>query len=319
MIICEYGCGKEAKYQLKNKKWCCSKHTSQCLYIKSKNNKHLKGIKTQTRSDETKLKISIALKGRKHSIEQNEKKSEMMKQYWNNKKIFIPLDDYPLCECGCGNQVSKPYNRFILGHHTRVIDCAWHRGLTKENHPGLQKLSNKLKGRTKETHDGIKSQSEKMKYKIPWIKDKKHSEESKNKMSHSIKKLNLVPWNKGLDKNSSKRIFEMSKKISGENSPVWKGGISCEPYCEQWKDQEYKESIKERDGYKCLNPECNKTSHRLCVHHIDYIKKNCHPLNLITVCTSCNMKANFNREWHKSWYQAIIFRRSYYERRKEIC
>ena len=43
-----------------------------------------------------------------------------------------------LCECGCGEEVAKPNNRFILGHHTRVIDCAWSRGLTKESHPGLK-------------------------------------------------------------------------------------------------------------------------------------------------------------------------------------
>lgn len=100
---------------------------------------------------------------------------------------------------------------------------------------------------------------------------------------------------------------------TGKNHWNWKGGISCEPYCEQWKDKEYKESIKERDGYRCLNPECSKTTDKLCIHHIDYNKKNCHPLNLITVCTSCNSKANKNRKWHKAWYQAIINKR-YIER-----
>lgn len=32
------------------------------------------------------------------------------------------MNDLPLCECGCGNRVSKMKNRFILGHHTRVIE-----------------------------------------------------------------------------------------------------------------------------------------------------------------------------------------------------
>jgi len=99
----------------------------------------------------------------------------------------------------------------------------------------------------------------------------------------------------------------------GEGSPAWKGGISCEPYCEQWSDKDYKESIKKRDGYKCLNPECNKLSNRLSIHHINYNKKDCHPSNLITVCPSCNSKANKDRQWHKSWYNAIIYRRYYQE------
>lgn len=37
-----------------------------------------------------------------------------------------------------------------------------------------------------------------------------------------------------------------------------------------------------------------------------YVKKNCHPNNLITLCSSCNARANFDRAWHTSWYKAII-------------
>lgn len=40
-----------------------------------------------------------------------------------------------------------------------------------------------------------------------------------------------------------------------------------------WKDEDYKKSILERDGNKCLNPLCRKTSANLCIHHIDYDKK----------------------------------------------
>lgn len=31
--ICDYGCGKEAKYQFKNGKWCCGDNPSKCLEI----------------------------------------------------------------------------------------------------------------------------------------------------------------------------------------------------------------------------------------------------------------------------------------------
>ena len=101
-----------------------------------------------------------------------------------------------------------------------------------------------------------------------------------------------------------------SGKLMGFENPNWKGGISCEPYCDVWLDKEFKESIKERDGHQCLNPDCFGNIHRLSVHHIDYNKKNCKPENLITLCTSCNSRANKDREWHKSWYKAIIYRRS---------
>ena len=92
----------------------------------------------------------------------------------------------------------------------------------------------------------------------------------------------------------------------GENSPGWKGGISCDPYCGIWKDKEYKEALKQRDGYRCQNPYCSCNGGLLCLHHIDFNKKNCCPSNLITVCLSCNCFANHDREWHIAWYQTLM-------------
>jgi hypothetical protein len=100
-------------------------------------------------------------------------------------------------------------------------------------------------------------------------------------------------------------------KNSGSGNSNWKGGISCDPYCDAWADKEYKESIKERDGYKCLNPDCRKNCNYLplTIHHIDYNKKNCRSDNLITLCNSCNVRANFDRSWYTSWYQTILQKR----------
>ncbi len=98
-------------------------------------------------------------------------------------------------------------------------------------------------------------------------------------------------------------------KKHGAGHPNWKGGISNELYCPVWQDKEYKEDIKSRDGYRCLNPDCFKKDNRLHIHHIDYDKKNCAPNNLITLCGSCNSRANYNRNWHTHWYRAIINKR----------
>ncbi len=109
-------------------------------------------------------------------------------------------------------------------------------------------------------------------------------------------------WDKGHRCPTCHRI-----NFFGSGNPSWKGGISYEPYCPIWSDKEFKESIKVRDGFKCLNPACNsKNSNDLTIHHIDYNKKNCSPSNLITVCRSCNSKANSDRKWHRAWYGAII-------------
>ncbi len=97
---------------------------------------------------------------------------------------------------------------------------------------------------------------------------------------------------------------------SGINNPSWKGGVSFETYCGAWKDKEYKQDIKDRDGNRCLNPYCASPNKRdLTIHHINYNKKDCKPSNLITVCRSCNSKANTDRDWHKSWYNSILCRR----------
>ena len=36
-MLCDYGCGQEAKYQLKNGKWCCCKSFNSCPAIRKKN------------------------------------------------------------------------------------------------------------------------------------------------------------------------------------------------------------------------------------------------------------------------------------------
>ena len=102
--------------------------------------------------------------------------------------------------------------------------------------------------------------------------------------------------------------------MMGDGNHQWKGGISCEPYCFEWSSKEFKDFIKKRDGDRCLNPDCNsKNPNDLTIHHIDYNKKNCHPNNLITLCKSCNSRANKDRKWHTSWYQAILNKRYGYE------
>jgi len=119
-----------------------------------------------------------------------------------------------------------------------------------------------------------------------------------------------ISWNKWL---MGRRCWVCSYiKRSGVDNSNWKGGISCEPYCDIWIDKEYKESIKERDDYTCQNPYCWGTSKRLTIHHVNYVKKNCDPNNLITLCNSCNSRANTNRKYWQRLYDQSIQRRNYY-------
>ena len=91
----------------------------------------------------------------------------------------------------------------------------------------------------------------------------------------------------------------------GEDSYVWQGGLSFEPYPITWSFS-LRESIRDRDGRICQV--CGKSGNgkRLAVHHIDYDKENCKPENLITLCTSCHTKTNSNREQWTSFFQDLL-------------
>ena len=102
---------------------------------------------------------------------------------------------------------------------------------------------------------------------------------------------------------ATKQLMSIVK--TGKNNSQWKGGISREPYCPIWSPW-LKEEIKERDNHQCQNPDCLKTTKRLACHHIDYNKKNCSANNLITLCNSCNSRANGNRKYWEDFYTSII-------------
>jgi hypothetical protein len=66
--LCSYGCGKEALFQFKNKKWCCCRSFLSCDNVRKKNSEgqkknSRKGIKRPPFSDEWKMNISLSQKG----------------------------------------------------------------------------------------------------------------------------------------------------------------------------------------------------------------------------------------------------------------
>ena len=82
-------------------------------------------------------------------------------------------------------------------------------------------------------------------------------------------------------------------------NPMWKGGISFNPYPKEWI-KTLKQSILKRDDNKCIFCHDNKN---LAIHHIDYNKKNCSPENLITLCKSCHGKTNTNRSYYRFLFE----------------
>jgi hypothetical protein len=102
--------------------------------------------------------------------------------------------------------------------------------------------------------------------------------------------------------------IRIDKEIAkGINNPNYINGEGNFPYPIEFTD-ELKESIRKRDNYICQNCGMTEEEHLivkgqiLSVHHIDYNKQNCKETNLITVCDSCNTRANFNRDYWLDFY-----------------
>lgn len=83
-------------------------------------------------------------------------------------------------------------------------------------------------------------------------------------------------------------------------------------YPEGWTRNEgklLKAWIRERDGHRCFI--CGQTESRrlLPVHHIDYIKANIDPSNLITLCDPCHAKTNAERDYWQAYFTTIMAQR----------
>lgn len=190
---------------------------------------------------------------------------------WNkgNSNKFYFLD---ICHCGCNNLVYGNH-KFIKGHENI---------------------------RRKQSEESKKKRSEIQK-RIP------KSEETKLKISLSL--IGKPSWKKGLKcpQLSGDKNYFYGKKFFGEDNPNWNGGISFEPYPLIFNFR-FKEFIRNRDDRICQlcgkNEEENKQ--RMTVHHIDYIKEHTFEINCISLCRSCNSKANKNREYYTKLFKDKI-------------
>jgi hypothetical protein len=96
----------------------------------------------------------------------------------------------------------------------------------------------------------------------------------------------------------------------GARNPNWIDGRDKDKYPVKFNFQ-LKKGIRRRDNFTCKK--CGvKEAHlvgyfkRLDVHHIDYNKQNLDPMNLITLCRSCNGQVNKDRLFWMSYFSSLL-------------
>ncbi len=134
----------------------------------------------------------------------------------------------------------------------------------------------------------------------------RHSKLAKAKISHS--KIGKPRSEETKRKVSATKTGVKLSMETRRNMSLAHGGdgtLKPQPYPTMF-NKALKDKIKTRDSNKCRNPGCWGTTKRISVHHIDYDKDNCDPSNLITVCQSCNVRANKGREFWTAFYQKLM-------------
>ena len=235
-------------------------------------------------------KIGNGLRGKHHT------KSEIGRHNISigHIKFTIPKSElqYRYCELGLSTiDISKEYNchnstirQKLLEYNipVRSIDEATkmpaHRQKIKENNTGKKRTLEQCR-------------------KFSLVQKKRFENlEERNK----IRTIVLEHW--GNPENKMRR--------SGENAWNWRGGIAFEPYSPEFSD-ELKNYIRFRDNYTCQLCERRENGRKLDCHHIDYNKKYNSHSNLISLCTTCNNKVNFNRNFWKYYFIRLLYSKGF--------
>ncbi len=89
---CQYGCGKEAKHQFKNGKWCCENSTKKCPEIIMKSSKTRTGVKRNIEQIKNISNGHIGQKSTKKDLTYKEiygERSDIIKEKMRNKKLLV--------------------------------------------------------------------------------------------------------------------------------------------------------------------------------------------------------------------------------------
>ncbi|MCK9591406.1 MAG: NUMOD3 domain-containing DNA-binding protein [Methanoregula sp.] len=248
-------------------------------------------------SEETKQKISIALKG--HPVSEYVKKqvSESQKGRHPSPETLQKLSD--------------SHKGQVRSEEARKRDSESKKGKTPKNLPelhALQKGRPKSEQARKNMSAGQKRRFAYVVKKFPLTPEERHEHLSQARKNHPSKF-----WqNKHMREDMKIKMCEI--KIGG----FWYGAVRYydgKQYCEKFSDN-LRERVRAYFGWIC--PICGtpQTGKRLSVHHVNYNKKSCcdpdAPRLFIPLCSGdCHLNTNRNREKWEKYFTEILM--GYYQ------
>jgi hypothetical protein len=321
--LCKFGCGNKGIKQFKNGEWCCSESRNQCPSLRDKNRF---GNTGRIQTNETRNKISKSNTG-----------------VPKERPKLIKNEEGLLCEYGCGNLAVYQYSGGKLCcsdmQYRCPEQCRKNKDRLVEQFKDPERVERLKISVLKSWEDperaikntiGIKrflekETEEEKNTRLKKLRETKKTEKHKKIMSNAALefwkredyiKNRAAAMEKLLeDPIYHEKLVQRIRKFHEDNPGIfameknanWKGGLSFEQYPPEF-NLNTKKLIQKRDDHKCMNPTCWNKQTRLTIHHIDYNKKNCNEKNLITLCNSCNARANGNREFWKILYEKIILK-----------
>lgn len=275
-----------------------------CKLCKKKNQKYPKEIKQKAKKTYQNYDWLY-----NQYVEQNKTVEEISREIGiKNETIFVWLDKFKIPR----KTISQSRQRVIEvnSEYREFLSNIYYSNFNGESGFKGRTWTDEDKKRIAEDRKRYFSIKENRQKQLDHLRKIHNSEEVKKKISQTRKEKysndELTIWNKGLTADLDDRI------LSGENHPLFNNWSSLGEYGEEF-NQELKYKILKRDNYQCC--ECGKSNYihkkytgiSLSIHHIDYDKKNNKEGNLISLCSSCHIKTNFNRnEWETYFKNKII-------------
>ncbi len=311
--LCKCPCEKPVKWNKGKKRW--------NTYLTGHNNRTYKEIPKQSKYpplckcgcgqevkwNNSKKRWNVYLSG--HNVRGKPRPNKGKSKYDDSEQVPT------LCECGCGEFV-----KWVNGKPNKFASsgCS-QRG--KKLPPYSQERRNNIgdanrgKKRTQKQKDNVSEKITKKwedpKYKEDVLAGHDRHWTEERKQEKSIQTIERFEDPKEREKTSLgvKKYYEENEAVHGPDHWSWKGGITNKDYCCSWSDKEYKQDIRDRDNNKCQNPKCWGTinlKYALDLHHINYNKLDCRPINLISLCKSCHSRANTKRDFWQKFYEDIM-------------